>query len=172
MEKSKVPYLTDEQWSTTSTTERALLIAAQEVDRYKVREVGRNDGPRVRAYLKAAGVSVAAAWCASFVTWCALEAGRERRSLPAGPASACNWIHWKGAKLVPVDEVKRGDVFGWCDAKKWRGHLGFVVKAQKVLGVWFIKTIEGNTDDTGGRDGDGVYRRTRRVTKDMRFLRY
>lgn len=171
---SPLPYLSDAQWSEIPARERALLLAAQEADRYRVRETGRNDGPRVREYLRAAGVTIPANWCASFVTWCCLQAGYTRSDLVAAGASVCNWHQWakRLSRTLPVTLVKRGDLFLWCDEKRWRGHIGFVVQAYRVGPLWWIRTIEGNASPQhGGRDGDGVYRKLRLVRSNFRFVR-
>jgi len=171
---SPIPYLSEEQWRATARRERALLLAAQEADRYKVREIGRNDGPRVREYLRAAGVTVPANWCASFVTWCCLQAGYGRHDIVYGGASVCNWLQWakRVSRTVPPSLVQRGELFLWCDEKRWRGHIGFVVAAYRVGPTWWIRTIEGNASpQNGGRDGDGVYRKLRLVRSNFRFVR-
>lgn len=174
MRKSLVPYLTDQQWEEKPTHEQALLVAALECDRYKVREEGRNGGARVLEYLAAAGVHFEAAWCASFVTWCLIQTGVTRKELPTNPASCCTWLQWaKGLKRAHQDvkQVRRGDIFLWCKASSWTGHIGYVVKVFKVGPVAWISTIEGNTDGDGSREGDGVHRRTRMVRSNIWFIR-
>jgi hypothetical protein len=41
------------------------------------------------------------------------------------------------------------------------------VKAYSILGIWFMQTIEGNSNDAGSREGDRVIRKTRRWTSKM-----
>jgi hypothetical protein len=172
---SLVPYLTDIQWARVAPAERALLLAAQECDRFRVREVGRNDGPRVREYLRSAGITAPAPWCAAFVTWCLTQAGVAHDQMPKGPASACNWRAWadrRGVAHRDPTQAVRGDLFVWCNhPKSWTGHIGFVVRTRRILGLWVIDTIEGNTDGSGSRDGDGVYRRVRRLASNIWFIK-
>jgi hypothetical protein len=52
----------------------------------------------------------------------------------------------------------RADAFGiYFQSLKRVAHTGII---EKVEGKWAI-TIEGNTNDDGSRDGDGVYRKRR-----------
>lgn len=147
-------------------SERAIIVAAWECDHYKVREVGFNRGERVEGYQKAAGIRPGDPYCVAFVTWCLKFAGCDHSKIPGGPGSACNWHARAG--LHPTSPA-RGTIFTWCDTKKWRGHGGFVVKVTKALGMTWIHTIEANTDASGGREGDGVYRKKRLVTSKLRF---
>lgn len=100
------------------------------------------------------------AWCAYFVRLCVrLGIGLVDKTSPsavttyrnylkaglAGPeprvdSIAC-WQHWKGGKAT---------VFG---------HVAIVEKVDPVMRT--MSCIEGNTDGSGGREGDGVYRKTR-----------
>lgn len=52
---------------------------------------------------------------------------------------------------------EKGDLIIWQKYKNgtadWRGHLGIVLDANES----FITTLEGNTNDKGGRSGDGFY---------------
>ena len=111
-------------------------------------------------------------WCATFVSWCAEQAGVPtsilRRSTAAGHSagyfnlyfysgsstladSGDNNYHFLGYNYTP----KKGDLFytrGWT-------HVGLVVG---VSGS-YVYTVEGNTNDGGSADGLGVFRRTRRI---------
>lgn len=169
---SGVAWMDDAEWAALAEKERALLMAAVDADVRRVRETGRNRGARVEAYLSSVGLGGGFPYCAAFVTFHLLAAGMNRRVLPENPASACSWVsHPRLRVLRTPDGPCRGDVFGWCDSKRWRGHVGFVVRAYRKLGVWWIETIEANTDGAGSREGDGVYRKTRRWTKAMRLVR-
>lgn len=51
-----------------------------------------------------------------------------------------------------------GDVFGiWFEDRGRIAHIGFVMKWEMRR----VTTVEGNTNDAGGRDGDGVYKKYR-----------
>jgi hypothetical protein len=51
--------------------------------------------------------------------------------------------------------IKPGDIFTLSAAS----HVGII----KSVGKTTVVTIEGNTDGSGSREGDGVYERTRTI---------
>ncbi len=116
-----------------------------------VREAtGRNDGAAVESYLHYTGNKKGAPWCASFVSWVFGQTGLKQ------PRSA-----WSPA-LFPKEKIKKkpklADVFGIYFAHLKRiGHCGMV---EEVKGNWVI-TIEGNTNNSGAREGEGVFRKWR-----------
>lgn len=85
--------------------------------------------------------------------------------------------HWRdtpGKKILATDAVnktslvKPGHIF-IINTGGSHGHTGLV---EKVEGG-FIQTIEGNTDPTGGSNGIGVFRNTRKIAKINRgFIEY
>lgn len=151
--------------------DNVLIVAAKEVDVYKVHEVTTNSSPRIDAYLKLAGGAPGMPWCAAFVTWCMNTAGVKLKYLPIGSKalSACNYLEWArklGIATDNFDLVSRGDMFVWCNSAKWQGHIGFVVETRKILGLKYIRTIEGNSNDAGAREGVRVQRRGKQGDSD------
>lgn len=64
---------------------------------------------------------------------------------------------------------KTGDIFGLFFPDKNRiAHAGFI---DQWDGTWLI-TVEGNTNVSGGREGDGVYRKRRLVKSVYQVARY
>ncbi len=62
-----------------------------------------------------------------------------------------------------------GDIFGLYFPEKQRiAHVGFV---DQWDGTWMV-TVEGNTNDSGSREGDGVYRKRRLVRTVYKVARY
>ena len=167
--------------------EDALMIAAHECDVRKVREdagPNRDKAGRITAYLASAGVNRPAPWCAALVCWCLIQAGYERKTFPRNPASTCSWQDWAAGKAIlslDASAARRGDLFVWCDGKTWTGHMGFIVEGRKILGVWWVRTIEGNSNENGSREGTRIVRRGRqglpaplgwrRWTSKMRVIR-
>lgn len=126
-----------------------LKVAQAEIG---VREVGGNDGRRVREYLAYAGIKVPAPYCAAFVSWCFGQAGY------AAPRTAWSPSLFPGRERNRVSGIVPGLVFGIYFPKLNRvAHVGFV---EAVKGDW-LTTIEGNTSPDGGREGVGVFRRLR-----------
>ena len=116
-------------------------------------------------------------WCAAFVCWVFSQAGvvNPRTGWSPGlfPASRVVWERDRevavgsktvGSRAVGSEAVKslpqRGDVFGiWFPDKGRIAHVGFVDRWE---GSWVI-TVEGNTNEAGSREGDGVLRKRRLV---------
>jgi hypothetical protein len=129
---------------------RAALVAAIGELKSKACEVGGdNCGPFVSKYLAPAGIGEGNSWCASFVSWCFLQAaGGDRMSM----AFACtpgartllaefkqqNRTPASGSGYVPVP----GDIVVWwrVSLAGWQGHTGLVHSVQDGM----LYTIEGN----------------------------
>ena len=167
---------------------RIALAAVAEAERQVgVCEVGgQNRGPEVEGYLRAVGLGPGFAWCAAFVRFC-LEAG-ERESMLGGsslliPAGFPDtgwadsyrawaqrndlWIPSGASCDVAESDAQRGDLACfWFEAKGRVAHVGLVARWRTV---YQMETVEGNTGPTGAlgeveREGDGVYRKLRRVS--------
>lgn len=132
-----------------------LTTAANEVG---VLEVGNNRGARVEEYLAVTGLGGGNPWCAAFVAWVYDSNGV---AIPRSAAWSPSWF--PSAKTVHTRGVNEfnytaGDVFGiWYQSKKRVAHVGLIVGDDGD----FVKTIEGNTNDEGSREGNGVWRRKR-----------
>ncbi len=150
------------KWAEASLKERALYVARSQ-EEAKVREVTANWSPQIRKYLALTGIFSPAPWCAAFVTWCLVEAGADRKKLPALAASTYWWFVWaKQTKRLkvdkrgrPVNDPERGDLGGW---NTGAGHIFFVLAVDEEKDV---ATLEGNTDNAGSREGVAVKDRVR-----------
>ena len=111
---------------------------------------GNNDGKRIEEYLNAVGLHRGDPYCAAFVSWVYKKAGY--------PVPRTGWSPdlFPAKRLVKVPEP--GDVFGIYISSKGRiAHCGMVERSHSD----FVYTIEANTNNSGGAEGDGVYRRMR-----------
>jgi len=122
-------------------------------------ETGKNDGEEVEEILKTVGLQgTKAPWCAAYVVWVGDSAlGRDRNPYPRSawsPDFVRNPQWNRGTGRVPHPASTFGIYFS---SLKRVGHTGLI---ERVSGDFAI-TIEGNTNDGGSRDGDGVYRRRR-----------
>lgn len=143
----------------------AALQAAQE--QVGVTEQPGNRGPQIEAYLASVGLTPGRPWCVAFVYWCFARAAREWEI--ENPLSRTGGVlhHWslapdsvKIAPQAPIDDLRvitPGSLF-LIDHGYGRGHMGFVLAVERTG----LRTIEGNTNFAGSREGDGVRRRTRR----------
>lgn len=122
-----------------------------------VREAtGRNDGREVEMYLQTVGLGKGYAWCAAFVKWNLLQVGITKANRINGMALSChnsaNIIYYKNNFLQPVQP---GDIFTiYYSSLKRIGHTGFLDKA---INSSIYRSVEGNTNAVGSREGDGVY---------------
>jgi peptidoglycan hydrolase-like protein with peptidoglycan-binding domain len=135
-----------------------------------VRETGRNRGPEVDQYISRVGLTPekAYAWCQAFVYWCFDEAAK--KTLSANPCVRTAGVldHWaKSPAAVRVyaerafDDpslIRPGAIF-IVDHGAGKGHTGIVTKVMDG----HVGTIEGNTNQAGSREGDGVYQKIRTI---------
>ena len=131
-----------------------------------VRErTGRNDGTRVEAYLRYVNLERGAPWCAAFVCWVFGKAGvaNPRTGWSPGLFTKSRVCWQRSVAVQPNKKIytpKQGDVFGiWFPDKQRIAHAGFVDKWEDT----WVTTVEGNTNEAGSREGDGVYRKRRLV---------
>ncbi|WP_240186663.1 C40 family peptidase [Pedobacter namyangjuensis] len=128
--------------------QQIIAIAKSQVG---IREAtANNDGVDVEKYLAYTGNQKGDPWCASFVSWVFGKAGYHQ------PKSA--WSPDLFPKKRQAQEPTIAMVFGIYYPKLKRiAHCGLV---SKLNGNW-VYTIEGNTNVSGSREGDGVYQRIR-----------
>ena len=150
-------------------------------------KTGKNDGPRIEEYLRQVGLKKGDPWCAAFVCWVFDRAGVANPQTGWSPGLfAKSKVIWERGRKVAVGTVavagkkvaggrelgagkvaaalrnlpQKGDVFGIWFADKGRiAHVGFV---DSWTEKWLI-TVEGNTNEAGSREGDGVWRKRRLV---------
>lgn len=155
---------------TVSVRLQALRIAGTHVGD---RETSRNSGPEVDAFLASVGLGPGYPWCAAFVYFCFREAAASVRAPNPCPRTAGALRLWDlctpQADLTQFVSPDAGSVFV-IDHGHGLGHVGFV---EELLDDGTLRTIEGNTAPTGTREGDGVYRRSRRISEITRgYLRF
>jgi hypothetical protein len=135
-----------------------------------VRETTPNRGPMVDKYLKEVGADYGNPWCGAFVGY-NLTAYKIKNPNSAWSPNYAKPIDiiWK-AKRKNNKTPLAGDVVTYYYPNLGRvGHVGFFVKLDKD--GYFI-TIEGNTNGSGGREGDGVYKKKRDPDKVFAVSRY
>lgn len=137
---------------------RAMQIAQSKVG---VRELtGNNDGPEVEAYLKAVGLGKGYSWCMAFIVWCYDQAAKQlgvKNPLVRTGGCMNQWHNFQGKKVKP-EELQEGDV-AIMDLGNGAGHTFIVTRRRDTV----VDTVEGNTNNNGSANGDGVYNRTRTV---------
>ena len=138
-------------------------IGVSEVD-------GTNCGPRVNEYKAATWLDPKAAWpwCAAFICWVVREAVEQKDVECKRPQTASAWDfeNWakqqsgKGVELrKPTNEdIKAGDIVVFEFS-----HIGLAVGDVDAKG--YVKTVEGNTNGGGSREGGSVLEKSRHVSK-------
>lgn len=138
---------------------------------------GSNRGSEVNQYLASVGLEPGLFWCAAFVYWCFNEASvKLNRSNPLVKTGhvMSHWNKTAGKKILTADAVnnpsliKPGHIF-ILNTGGSAGHTGLVEKTEGGL----IHTIEGNSNQSGSRNGIGVFRLQRKIAKINRgFIEY
>ena len=134
---------------------KALEVAQTQIG---VREIpkGSNWGPEVSVYLQSVGIKFPASWCMAFVYWCHDKAASGLRIKNPMYKTGGVLLEWNKSKSKFSNTPQPGAVF-IMDYGRGLGHTGIVESFTKDE----IFTIEGNTNDTGSREGYEVCRRTR-----------
>ena len=118
-----------------------------------VRETtGKNDGPWVEAIQRTTGNKKGDPWCASFVNWVLDIAYRDMNPLPA-TASCDVLLEYARKNQLLTSAPQPGDVFLVMRTKNDAIHTGIVTEVKADT----VKTIEGNTNREGAREGNGVW---------------
>ncbi len=158
------------------TLARAALAYAH--DYVGIEEIGANTGPAVRLFLRAANINEPAAWCAAFINLCAELGGAILNvvsPLEKVPRQAFVQDYWTYGVLqgweVKFEQARAGDLFLlWHRRLERYAHIGFVDCVD--LEARSFTTVEGNTNDDGGREGYKVSIRTRNASAGTVFLRF
>lgn len=145
---------------------RALEIAATQVGT-KESPANSNSGVKVREYQAATTLKGTGwPWCAAFVNWCFLKAGKP---LPLRSASVGYLLADARNRGYVVSKPQRGDVVCFnFNGDNWPDHVGLVLR---VLDARTIITIEGNTAVGNDANGGAVMQRTRNTAR-CAFIRY
>ena len=155
--------------SPSSTMAKALVALAEKEVGVKEKPLNSNRGKRVEEYQAATWLEGTGwPWCAAFICWLCREAGMPKAKRPqtAGAWDFEKYAKKMGGKLIKPaakDKVRAGDIVIFTFS-----HIGLAV-ADEADGL--VKTIEGNTDASGSREGGGVYRKTRRKSQIRSIIR-
>lgn len=148
-----------------------------------ISQLGKEENPRgsnwgqkgdpVPGYLASVGINFPASWCMAFMYWCVKQA--TKALVDNGTAKWINGLQsynplyqtggvldqWKHIrpeyKVIVGEPVQPGDIF-IMDLGDGLGHTGMV---EKIDPDGSLHTIEGNTNDTGSREGYEVARKLR-----------
>ena len=145
---------------------RQIIIEARKYVGVKETQ-GPNRGPEINEWLYRAGSVPGQPWCAAFVS-CMLDDACTALRIPA-PIRLRAGVHMlirecgKARTLDPGAGFIFGIDHGTGPGGTKRGHCGIVVEIDPD--GKHMTTIEGNTDASGSREGQGVYYRQRRISE-------
>jgi hypothetical protein len=155
-----------------------IQIAELEVGTSEVN--GTNCGPRVNEYKAATNLPPAKSWpwCAAFICWVVREAMKKasihetktfRRPRTAG---AWDFENWSLAQddTTSTKKPHRSDILPGDIVVFKFSHIGLALSAPSPSG--FVKTIEGNTDGSGSREGGSVLIKSRPVSAIRSRIRF
>ena len=144
-------------------------IGVEEVD-------GANCGVRVDQYKSATNLPPHESWpwCAAFVCWLVREAIRTdgpytfARPPTAGAWDLENWSKKQDGSTHtlrnPGNDIKAGDIVIFKFS-----HVGLCVRGAEA---GRIRTVEGNTDSAGSREGGGVFQKSRSLDSVKTRIRF
>lgn len=123
--------------------------------------------------MQAVGFQKTHAWCSYFVELCLKEAYPEKFAefdkLCSGSAVQ-TFKNFQNAGYLIGYVPCAGHVVVWQQMKEgqplWSGHIGIVSSVQD--NNWIFESIEGNTNDEGGREGYIVAEKTRKHLADVK----
>jgi hypothetical protein len=125
----------------------------------------------VERYLKATGLGPGHPWCAAFTSYVGKKTLGEH--WPVVMSAACRhigeWAHKKGAMR---DEPMAGDLYLVYYAKPGFNRFAHIGIVTEVLADGRIRTIEGNTNSDGSREGWRVCRKVRTPKDADAFVRW
>lgn len=143
----------------------ALDVAITQIGK-KENPKGSNWGEPVKDYLKSVGINFPASWCMAFVYWCYDTASHNlgiNNPLVKTGGVLAQWNNIDKDKKINLSNLlkdssplKPGDIF-IMNYGQGLGHTGII----ESIGKNKIHTIEGNTNDTGSREGYEVCRKIR-----------
>jgi|ERR1019366_202397 hypothetical protein len=136
-------------------------------------KTGNNDHPMIDKMLDYLGLPHHLSWCLAFCLWCFHSAFNP---MPYPKIARCSTFlervesqPWKYEVFSSEDvawgikKVTPGTIMIFSHSKvngknNWNGHAALVMEQ---VNPRLFKTIEGNTNAAGSREGDGVYKKTR-----------
>lgn len=134
-----------------------------------IRETSKNQGPGIAKYWPTTsypqGYNNREPWCAAFMCWCIKQAGlfsEEHRPKSAAAYKLGGFEAWargvypSAVLTMRPSSIKTGDIVIFSFS-----HIGIATSDSDSNGSF--RTIEGNTNAQGSRDGNGVWEKTRNI---------
>ncbi len=131
-----------------------------------IRETTPNDSDMIRKFQSVIGVAQQESWCLSFVQYCVEKVDRlyfcvdpNHNQSTLMPTEHCLTL-WRFSPERRKSEPCPGLIAIWQHGDTAAGHAG-IVEMKTKDGFY---SMEGNSNEAGSREGDGVYRKKRLLT--------
>jgi hypothetical protein len=149
-------------------SDKAIEIAKTQIGK-KENPLGSNWGEPVKTYLKSVKIGFPASWCMAFVYWCFENAATQLNVTNTAIKTGGVLAAWNSTNAIKMrsSEPQVGAVF-IMSFGGGLGHTGIVTK----FDAKYIWTIEGNTNDTGAREGIEVCTKKRSRSSIKGYLLY
>lgn len=133
-----------------------------------VEATGHNDGPAVKSFLNSVGLPEGYAWCMAFIYWCVNKAGASigLQNPLKQTGGVLDEFESRPDLHIPIPEQ---GCIGIMNEGEGKGHA-FIITGV-FLGEGIVHTIEGNSNNSGSREGIGVFRHERQINTIYGFLR-
>lgn len=116
---------------------------------------GNNTGPQVDQYLAAVGLDPGYPWCAAFLFFCFREASKRLALVNPVPRTASTQRLWTLSEPITRDSNPQPGYVYVLQHSPTSGHVGII---ESVGADGTIAEISGNTNQTGSREGNTVWR--------------
>lgn len=123
----------------------------------QVHEVTPNHGPLVDQFLSSVGLAPGNAWCMAFLQYLIRQVEQEFGCVSQIYRSGGVIETWQKTHQDVQCPPKPGSLILF-KTSEGHGHCGLI---RDVIDTLHVSTIEGNTNNAGSRDGDGVYEHVR-----------
>lgn len=144
-----------------------------------ISQIGKEENPRgsnwgkaddpVPQYLASVGINFPASWCMAFLYWCYGQAADQLGLINPMAKTGGVLTGWGNRPRNQVKLPAVGDLF-IMDLGHGLGHTGII---ESIDADGTLHTIEGNTNDTGSREGYEVARKVRHNQKPIiGYLRF
>jgi cell wall-associated NlpC family hydrolase len=154
--------------STSGLLAGAVSVACSQIGVLE-QPAGSNRGREIEQYQATVGIDKGEPWCAAFVFWCFKQAADLLRQPNPVVKTGRVVEHWdlarkQGIRTITTQAARQNPELlkpGMLFIMATGGGTGHTGILEKIIGGRLV-TIEGNTNDTGSREGIGVFRRSTR----------
>lgn len=134
-----------------------------------VREIGNNrsfNDPEFEKLMKEVGWRPGYAWCVLFckAVWWSVYRGTEHEKAVLNVLQPGGQLSWRKAKIHPYVMARQQPVVGGVTIMKTGQTTSHAWIATEILDEFRMRSIEGNTNSAGSREGDAVETKIRRIS--------